>query len=912
MIDSAPFRSRVARRVFALFVLAALLPLATLGFVAGFQVTGVLQSQTQDALRLESRRYGSVLMTRLLDAQPFLVDSTPEDSASDPFETVWEGQTDGWQHIRGERRSPPSAWFAQLDGREFRESGKMGLAVHSHGEGAQAVMIAPVSNGIRIGFLKPDYLMGSRAEFAANTEYCVQTLSITLFCSDTRPEALAAWRSESKNSADLRFETDNTQWIGSRWRLFLGSGFESESWDIVAFLPERIALATLATFQRAILLSLAIGLIVVVLIASTQIRRSLGPLEILIRGTKAFADRRFNERIDIGSAGDEFAALADSLNSMAERLEHQFETLDLMAKVDNEILCSSGIDPVLEQSLGRLRELVGAAEVTMIMSDPDHPTTARSFSADASGTTLARRELSAGDRTWIEALGPGTKLSAEDAARFFTADTNAIYAWRIDTGTEAQSALFVYGSALTEEEKRSISDFAARMAVALTAAERDAELYRRAHLDHLTGLPNRELFNDRLTQAIALAKSTQTKVGVLFIDLDRFKDINDSLGHNLGDEVLKVAASRLAECTGPADTVARLGGDEFIIVAPQYGDETRLRARVERVLAALAQPIQASEQELFLTASVGVASYPRDGESLGELLRKADAAMYAAKEKGGADARRFSEQMDQKARRRVSLAAELRRTIEQDELWLAFQPKISLETGAPMGAEALARWSHPERGVINPGEFMPVVEETGLMEPFGEWLLHKACAHAASWHASRRFHGRLAVNISARQIRREDFLDVLDRSLATHKLQSVSLELELTESALAEDIGRANTILEALRSRGYTVAIDDFGTGYSSLEYIRSLTFDVLKIDQTFVRDLTTDRRAEAIARAVVSLGTTLNKVVVAEGIETAEQAEILSAMGCQLGQGFYFARPMAEEDLLAWADDLREQKAIA
>lgn len=912
MIDRMPFRSRVARRVFFLFVLAAVLPLATLGFVAGFQVSGVLMNQTQDALRLETRRYGNALMDRLLEAESLLAESMLPFSEADPFESVLEFKDEQWELVRGEPYPYPADRLDQLTGDEFGEAQRTRVEVEPYGEGARAVMIMLVGDAARVGILKPAYVMGQRSDFAASTEYCVQAPRLTLFCTDTQPEGLIAWRSDPQASANLSFESAQTQWIGARWRLFVGSGFEAESWDIVAFLPERIALATLGAFQRAILVSLAIGLIVVVLIASTQIRRSLGPLETLIRGTKAFAERRFSERIDVGSAGDEFSALADSLNGMAKRLEHQFETLDLMAKVDNEILCSSGIDPVLEQSLGRLRELVGASEITMIMSDPDHPTTARSFSADASGTTLARRELSSQDRLWIEGLAPGAKLSRADAARFFTADTGAIYGWRIDTGAETQSALFVYGAALTQEEKRSVSDFAARMAVALSAAERDAELYRRAHLDHLTGLPNRELFNDRLTQAIALAKSTRTKVGVLFIDLDRFKDINDSLGHNHGDEVLKVAASRLAACTGPADTVARLGGDEFIIVVPQYGDEAKLRARVERVLEALAQPIQLSERELYLTASVGVASYPRDGESLGELLRKADAAMYAAKEKGGADARRFSEQMDQKARRRVNLAAELRRAIEQDELWLAFQPKVSLETGAPMGAEALARWSHPERGAVNPAEFMPVIEETGLMEPYGEWLLHKACAHAASWHSSRRFHGRLAVNISARQIRRDDFIDVLDRSLESHDLTPVMLELELTESALAEDIGRANLLLEELRSRGYTVAIDDFGTGYSSLEYVRSLTFDVLKIDQTFVRDLTADRRAEAIARAIVSLGTTLNKLVVAEGIETAEQADALAAMGCQLGQGFYFARPMAEADLLAWSDDLRLHKAIA
>lgn len=905
-VELTPFRSRVALRVFLLFVAVAVLPMAISAAFTSARLQGALQEEAYSDLRAESRRFGQALFGRLRASRRVLADDgAPGELAAEMFAGVWQKGKDSWAPVfPGQRLADldPSWLPGDFDG-------KPRLAVRD----GVAVMLAETANGhLRFGALDTGYLVGELTDLPAGTHFCIAEQRRTLACSDPVPKELQLWHAEPATGADLDFEVQGEAWLGSRWRLFTPSGFDASPWEIVIMQPARLALGMQRLFTDAFLFAIGATFVAVALLASVQIRRSLQPLERLVRGTEAFAARRFDKRIEVGPAGDEFSALADALNTMAGRLAHQFKTLDLLAKVDNQILCADGIDPVLEQSLEKLRQLVGATEVCMIMGDPDHPTTARSFAADASGTTLARRELSPSDRVWLEALAPGTELNQIDAARFFSADSGTIYAWRIDTGSEAQSVLFVYGDLLTEEQKRSISDFAARMAVALTAAERDAELYRRANLDHLTGLPNRELFNDRLTQAIAMAKATQTKVGVLFVDLDRFKDVNDSLGHGLGDEVLKVAAKRLADQAGIADTVARIGGDEFIVVIPQYGDETKLRRRVEQVLTSLAQPIQLEQQELYLTASVGVASYPQDGETMGELMRKADAAMYAAKEKGGADARRFSENMDEQARRRVSLASELRRAIEQDELWLAYQPKISLTTGMPMGAEALARWTHPTRGAVSPGEFMPVIEETGLMEPFGEWLLDRACAQASRWLTSGQFHGRLAINISARQIQRGDLIDSLDRALVLHRLDPVSLELELTESALAEDIGRANMILDGLRTMGFTVAIDDFGTGYSSLEYVRSLTFDVLKIDQTFVRDMTNDRRAEAIAGAIVSLGKTLGKLIVAEGIETSEQARALEAMGCQLGQGFYFARPMAEDDLLAWADGLQEQKASA
>jgi diguanylate cyclase (GGDEF)-like protein len=423
-----------------------------------------------------------------------------------------------------------------------------------------------------------------------------------------------------------------------------------------------------------------------------------------------------------------------------------------------------------------------------------------------------------------------------------------------------------------------------------------AKISHLAQHDYLTGLPNRMLLNDRISQAIALAKRTGTQLAVLFLDLDRFKDINDSFGHTVGDKLLQSVAECLKLSTRGSDAVSRQGGDEFVILMSGDMQVEDALVTAEKVLAALAQPHVISQHELEITASIGISIYPADGQDSDTLVRNADTAMYHAKKKGRNNYQFFNNEMTIRALERQSIEAHLTRALELREFVLHYQPKVNLETGAITGAEALIRWRHPERGLIPPEQFVPIAEECGLIVPIGPWVLREACMQAKIWMDSGLKPISIAVNVSALEFRSRDYLTGVRDILKETGLEPFYLELELTESVLMRNVESSNVVLTALKDMGVRLAIDDFGTGYSSLSYLQQFPIDVLKIDQSFVRDATAVSGHGIIVSAVIGMGTSLHYRVIAEGIETPEQLAFLSAEHCEEGQGFYFAKPLAAE----------------
>jgi len=414
-----------------------------------------------------------------------------------------------------------------------------------------------------------------------------------------------------------------------------------------------------------------------------------------------------------------------------------------------------------------------------------------------------------------------------------------------------------------------------------------------AQHDFLTGLPNRMLLNDRVTQAIALAARHQKKVVLLFIDLDGFKHINDSLGHSTGDKLLRSIAARLVKCVRGADTVSRQGGDEFVVLLSEVDAAQGAAVSARRMLTAVAETHTIDGQELHVTASIGVSVYPEDGADAETLIKNADAAMYQAKEGGRQGYQFFTPAMNVRAVERQTIEESLRRALERNEFALHYQPKVDLRTGEITGAEALIRWTHPVRGVVSPAQFIPVAEECGLIVPIGNWVLRESCRQAREWLDAGLAPGTMAVNVSAVEFRGGNFLEGVLAVLTETRLDPGSLELELTESVLMKHAGSTEAILKALRARGVRLAVDDFGTGYSSLSYLRRFSIDVLKIDQSFVRQITTLPGETVIVTAVIGMGRSLNLRVIAEGVETQEELAFLQARDCDEGQGYYFGRPM-------------------
>jgi diguanylate cyclase (GGDEF)-like protein/PAS domain S-box-containing protein len=420
-----------------------------------------------------------------------------------------------------------------------------------------------------------------------------------------------------------------------------------------------------------------------------------------------------------------------------------------------------------------------------------------------------------------------------------------------------------------------------------------------AHLaehDFLTGLPNRMLLKDRIDRAIALAPRHLKKVVVLFLDLDRFKHINDSLGHLVGDKLLQSVARRLVDCVRVTDTVSRQGGDEFVVLLSEVerSEDAALGAR--RMLQSVAEAHCIDQHELHVTTSIGISVYPDDGPDAETLIKNADTAMYQAKENGRESYQFFKPSMNVRAVERQSIEESLRRALERHEFELHYQPKVNLATGEITGAEALLRWNHPTQGPISPARFIPVAEDCGLILPIGKWVLHEACKQARSWLDAGLHFATMAVNISAMEFRNEKFLPGIFASLKDVGLDPAILELELTESVLMRHAGATGSILKALRARGVQLAIDDFGTGYSSLSYLTKFPIDALKIDQSFVRQISTARGEITIVPAVISMGRSLKLRVVAEGVETHQQLAFLQAHHCEEAQGYYFSRPVIAE----------------
>jgi diguanylate cyclase (GGDEF)-like protein len=449
------------------------------------------------------------------------------------------------------------------------------------------------------------------------------------------------------------------------------------------------------------------------------------------------------------------------------------------------------------------------------------------------------------------------------------------------------------------EELNFMEATASVLSTALQRIDSEDRLAYLAQFDPLTGLPNRTLLADRFAQMIVQAKRHDKPLGVLFIDLDEFKLVNDTLGHAGGDALLKEVAVRLQSTVRSGDTVARISGDEFAIVLGDLARPEDAAIVAQKVIDRLAAAVEIHGKEVFVTASVGIASFPGDGADAEALIGAADAAMYRAKQAGRNAFQFFTAEINQRSRARAQLGSELRRALEREEFALVYQPKYDLATRKPRGAEALLRWRHPERGMVSPAEFIPVLEETGLIVPVGDWVLRRACEDLKAWRAAGVELGPVSVNLSARQFRQQDLDTRIKALVASLGVDPSAIELEITESHLMQDPDHAIRVMRALCDAGMRIAIDDFGTGYSSLAYLTRFPVGSLKIDRSFVKDMASDKNDATIVRTIIEMAHSLGFTVVAEGVETEDQATFLRLLRCEQAQGYLFAKPMIAAELV-------------
>ena len=428
----------------------------------------------------------------------------------------------------------------------------------------------------------------------------------------------------------------------------------------------------------------------------------------------------------------------------------------------------------------------------------------------------------------------------------------------------------------------------------------EEKLRHQAYHDQLTGLPNRLMYSEYLGLALLQAERRNQMCSVMMLDLDHFKSVNDTYGHEFGDKLLIIVAARLRESLRKEDTLARIGGDEFTVLVSLIDEINNVAHVAEKILAAFTLPVSIDGTDIFITASIGMALYPNDGRDSETLLKNADAAMYRAKEQGRNNYHFYTADMNAQAQQRMSLENDLRWAIERGELAMYYQPKVGVKSGCIVGAEALIRWKHPTRGFVSPADFIPLSEENGLILPIGEWLLREVCGQISRWHDEGLVVPRIAVNLSGRQFQRQNLPDLLTRVIAETGIEADDLELELTEGTIMSNAEANIEMLVMLKRMGLSVAIDDFGTGYSSLSYLKRFPVDVLKVDYSFVRDITNDENSAELVRGIIDMAHGLKLKTVAEGVETQEQLEFLRKHGCDIIQGFLFSKAIPAEGFAA------------
>ena len=908
------FRTRIARRVFLGFVTAALLPVAATAVLALAHIGQALTSAVDQRLRNESRVYGQTVYRRLLEAEAGLSQLPADPSSFGPLrEQPREIEAaavlvDGTlSELYGDLR------FSGPEPLENLDRDRPSLLLAQRPDGVDVLLARPIATTAHlVGRISPRHLW-YRLAYSYDHDICVLAPSVEkpLFCSVELTEAEIQSMRESPASADgtTIWEEAGRTYRSASWDLFTQSGFNGELWHVVAFVDDSVALASLIAFKQLFPLVILISLIIVVLLSIRQIRRSMVPLEKLVEGTRKIADQQFDSPIAL-EGDDEFGDLARALNAMAGRLGRQFVALNTLAKIDRLILSSGDVEHVLQAALEQTRAILPCNAAGILLLDPESPELGHlhflSHDDDQANATQSRVPTAEEDRKRIQRHPRGKFLRVSKLqllSSFSGMGLGHVLIFPIATNQALRGALifgFEKPSTRAKVGWQAGQDLADRLAVAMSASEREAILFAQAHFDPLTGLPNRQLCRDRLHQALAQARRNEQELAVLFLDLDSFKTINDSMGHSAGDVLLKEVSARLLACVRDTDTVARLGGDEFVVILPQVAGSTEIDAVAQKIMAALQRPLEIQGKSVFVTTSIGVTIYPTDGNTVESLLRKADAAMYDAKSAGRARYVYFTNEIEERTTERLSLETDLRTALESGQLQLRYQPQLELANDDVYCAEVLARWLHPKRGLLSPSLFIPIVEDMGLIDRIGDWVLSSSIKQLKQWQNNCLPLNRISVNVSARQLRQEHFCERVMDIMRAYEMPARCLELEITESIFLEDMERSNERLRVLRDAGVRISIDDFGTGYSSFGYLRDLQFDSVKIDRAFIRDLPDDR-AMAITKAIVAVAQTLGKSVTAEGVENESQLAALRSLGVNTVQGFLIGRPLRTDDFDHW-----------
>ncbi len=927
------FKSRVAYRLMVLLTLAGLIPVVFLAVPSLNYISEKLESQLKTQLAQISRHWGLAIEERLdfIGSEMTILAADPslrESHVSLPNDKAFRLQLSRWfkgltvvklaqvpHDLLGHIQPIPVLTSSEV---EFLRLGQPLLFTRDDEQRlyiAQLLQASDPDRGVLIAEIQMDMLWQLQEALPSHTYGCVVNHALKpLVCSrELTLEHLKPWEDRlfSKSSGFLHTSMQDVDYIESFWSKFSNDALMHPNWSILVGTPASMAFAPMSQFMWLFPLCLMLATLLVFLLSIKQIRRVVAPLEQLREGTRNLANHAFHTEMDIQS-GDEFEELAKSFNSMSMRLGKQFNTLETMARIDRLILSTLDMDSIIETILTRMVHAVHCDDISVLITMGEHAQQGKLYyRTDNTSSNIIHQEveLSTDDLLKFSDKVRQVFIEPPEPCPGYLKPISNLGGYQLLLPIyldNALSAIIVLSykkpPKYQQEDLRQARDLADRIAVALSNAAWENKLYQQAHYDNLTNLPNRLLFQDRIEHALKRAQRNQKNVALMFLDLDHFKKLNDTLGHAAGDAFLKELANRIKLCIRSIDTAARLGGDEFTIIIPDLEPSSDTLSNVSnianKILQKTAAPLMIEDQEITLTISIGIAVYPTDADSLPELLKVADSALYYAKDQGRSNYQYYCKEIDAEARQLIQLEDDLQSALKRKEFVLFFQPKVSLTENRIIGAEALIRW-HNKSHTAEPSQFIPLAESNGLILTLGEWVLKQACWTCKKWHSLGFTDLKISVNVAAAQFNDENFMERVRSALAEVDLAPEFLELEITEGTLIKDTEKAITILNEFNQMGINLSIDDFGTGYSSLSYLKQLPVHSIKIDKSFIKNIHQDKANTAIVSAIITLAEHLDLHVVAEGVEQHEELVMLYAAKCHEIQGFIYSKPLNEVDFI-------------
>jgi diguanylate cyclase (GGDEF)-like protein len=889
-------KSRVGRRLFTRFLVAALLPISGLALYAYQNVERILVETAHGQLTRDGKAYAMSLIESIGRHAETLEQAMARTEGAVPAA------------VRG---------FAQLSLRDVVEPSARGtdrlFLQLRPGMAPEVATLLPGDHRLLVGQIDGELFWEN--EFSPE-HFCVfNSAKEVMHCSSGLADidgALIPESSREQNAEVDELRLNGTHYLLGFWRARYLPSMNSEGFIVMVATPKALALEDLAHFRVAFS---AVALLAIALAAGlsiSQIRQQLEPLVRLQESAGRLSVGDLAARAEIADDG-EFGQLGQAFDQMAMHLQNKFHMLELLSQLDRAILGAAEGAAVVEIMLRNVRLTVACERAGLIAFDQagnGELIVAESFEAEAASSP--RERITAAELAWDTvacedwcSLPPHSLPPRCMQALGGHAITQVLaFPARLEGRLHCLLLLaFAEPPERPDEIIQAGRSLADRLAISASTLAREQMLYQQAHYDPLTRLPNRLLLRDRTEQALAHADQAQTTVALLFVDLDGFKQVNDSLGHAMGDTLLVECADRLRKRMPGAATVARLGGDEFVVLLPDLARETayatadRLAQDLNQILAS---PFRVNEQRIVSHASIGIALYPDDASGHEDLLKMADEAMYEAKRREAGGYCFYTSNISAQTRDRFELTQELRDAVEQQELLLYYQPKVDAVSGRLAGAEALLRWQSPKRGLVPPGTFVNLLDQMGLGTWLGEWVLDRACAQMHAWdeHGFRPFP--VSINFSPLQFERTPIVSRVQSALAAYRLQPARLEVEILESMAANESPVVRQNLIKLRELGVSIALDDFGTGFSSLVHLTQVPADVVKLDRIFIHSLCLEPRQRELVELIISMAKVMRLKVVAEGVETEEQRQLLPNLGCDLLQGYLIGHPVAPDTFAA------------